>query len=496
MKKSLTKNLLLNLALVTIVLLIYGRTAQFDFVPYDDPAYITENHLVNKGLSPEGIRWAFLHDSNIGDLGFSGVENLWHPLTWISHMIDAEIFGTENAGGHHIMNVVLFVLTSMLVMWCSKMLLGNTWAGFLFALLWILHPLKVESVAWVSERKDILSGLFFWASLSCVLMSFKGDKRWKIIAYGLFIAAMLSKPSMVILPAIILFVEAYLNEEKEWGVSFIINGLKRWWAWFASAGVVAVVTILMQSGGSHEFFIQHSSLASRMISSALALWFYLWRIILPINLAYEYEYPRLSSMYYLIAWVALIVTLFFIWSNREKLRTLFFGIAWFLICWLPVSGLVYVGASFTSDRYMYLALAGLLFPLVKALEKYKWGTVGVLSLCIFWSLLSWKQVGVWKDGWALFEHATKARPHSARAWINLGGMYQDDKQYDQAILCYQKSIEINPKSYLAWYNLGNIKGISGDLVGAEKSYLQALKIYPENLESLLNLLKLRYPKEK
>ena len=478
---------LLPLILLSVILIIYGRATQYSFVPYDDPAYITENSIVNEGLSVRGVRWAFLYDSKVGELKYTGVENLWHPLTWVSHMIDVEVFGAENPGGHHVTNILLFLATAILVMWSSEMILGSFWAGFLFALLWAIHPLKIESVAWISERKDILSGVFFWASLAFSIKWIKNKGRWKTLAYVLFICGMLSKPSILVLPALIVLVDGYLEGEKTWGIRYFLGSLRRWWLWFLSSSFFAVITIVMQSGGSHEFFAQQSSLVSRLLPSGLSLWFYFWRILVPINLSFEYEYPQLSLRYYYLAWLAVLTLFAFVWLKREKMKTLFFGIAWFLVCWLPVSGLVYVGASFTTDRYMYLALAGLLFPLVSAVHRFKFGNVVILMLCCIWAVLSWKQVPVWKDGWSLFKHATEARPHSARAWINLGGMHQDAKELDEAVECYQKAIEIDDKSYLAWYNIGNIKDRSGDLEAAESAYQKTLEIYHSSLPAMLNL---------
>ena len=470
-------------------LLVFGRVIGFDFVPYDDPAYVTGNKFVAQGLSPEGIRWAFFYGSGLEDLKHEGVENLWHPLTWISHMVDTQLFGVENAGGHHAMSFLLYLVTAGLVMWVTGMFLGSRWGGFWVALLWMVHPLKVESVAWVSERKDILSGFFFWAALGCAVKSFNSPRVWRWVGYGLFLAALLSKPSVVILPGLVLLAEGYLKGEKKWGLAFLLEGLKRWWLWFASSGVLALLTILMQSGGTHEFFLERSSLLERLATAGTGLWFYLWRILIPMDLTFEYPVPSWPLWTFVIAWVGVLGAGLTVWLKRAQWRGAFFGLAWFLMCWLPVSGFVYVGSSFTADRYLYLGLAGLLIFVVSAFERvpHKVGVGAGVVISLLWAALSWKQVGVWKDGWSLFTHTTQARPELTTGWVNLGGMHQDAKQFEEAERCYEKAIQLNVLDYTARFNLGIVLENLGEVSEAKKAYVRSIEIYPDYLPALLNL---------
>ena len=470
-------------------LLVFGRVTGFDFVPYDDPAYVTGNEFVAKGYSPEGLRWAFFYGSGLEDLKSGGVENLWHPLTWISHMTDAQLFGVENAAGHHAVSLLLYLISAGLVMWVAGMILGNPWGGFWVALLWMLHPLKVESVAWVSERKDVLSGLFFWAALGCAVKSFTASITWRWVGYGLFLAALLSKPSVVVLPGLVLLVEGFSRKEKKWDLDFLVAGLKRWWLWFVSAGVVAMLTIAMQSGGTHEFFSEQSSLLGRLTTAGAGLWFYLWRILVPLNLTFEYPPPAWPHWTFAIAWFGVLAVGITVWRKRAQWRGLFFGLAWFLICWLPVSGLVYVGSSFTADRYLYLGLAGLLIFVVRCFEQVpqKVSLSLGLAFSLLWAALSWKQVGVWKDGWSLFTHTTRAQPKLTTGWVNLGGMYQQEEQWQAAERSYRKAIQLNPSDYTAWFNLGNVRKSSGNIPEAEQAYERAIEIYPAYLPALLNL---------
>ena len=344
-------------------------------------------------------------------------------------------------------------------------------------------------MAWVSERKDVLSGLFFWAALGCAVKSFKASMIWRWVGYGLFLAALLSKPSVVVLPGLVLLVEGFLREEKKWDFAFLLEGLKRWWLWFVSAGLLAVVTVQMQSGGSHEFFLERSSLSGRLMMAGAGLWFYLWRILAPMDLTFEYALPSWPIWVFLLAWVGVLTVAAVVWFKRSRWQALFFGVCWFLMCWLPVSGLNYVGSSFTADRYLYLGLAGLLIFAVRGFERIprRIGLGVGVSVSLLWAALSWKQVGVWKDGWALFEHSTQARPELPTGWVNLGGMHQQVKQFEEAEVCYQKAIELDGLDYTAWFNLGNVRKNLEKIPEAELAYQRAIAIYPDYLPALLNL---------
>ncbi|MGJ8656809.1 MAG: tetratricopeptide repeat protein [Akkermansiaceae bacterium] len=479
--------LYLVVILVLIGSILYSKSISFDYVSYDDTAYVYENHFVKQGLTEESIQWAFLYQSQAGELSHRGIENLWHPLTWISHMLDVELYGINTPGGHHGTNLILYLMTIPLVFWSSYKLLGNIWAGFIVALIWTVHPLKVESVAWISERKDILSGLFFWASLSCAIKSISSSKIWERFGLAFFVAALLSKASVVILPALLILISGYLKKEKTWGISFIFKESKRWALWFAAAIVISLISIVMQSGGSHEFFIERSSLIGRLTTTGSAFWFYIYRIIVPWDLNFYYEYPRLHIAFHLVAWLGLITLVFLTWLKRNSNPTLFIGIFWFLICLVPVSGIFYTGSSFTTDRYVYIALAGLLFPLATTITQRKKITWIIVPLPLLYCILSWNQLNVWKNSWTLFTHSTEARPEAEIGWTNLATLQKLNNQYDEAIISYHKAIKVNSLSYIAWYNLGVIYEQTGDISTAAEKYQHSLEIYPNYLPAALNL---------
>lgn len=480
-----------GLLLIGVVVLIYGRTVGFEFVPYDDPAFVTGNGYVNEGVTREGLLWAAANVDGGKTLQHPGAANLWHPVTWISHMIDVEVFGL-NAGGHHLTNLLLHGLNGILVLLLGARLLGSRLLGFLLALLFLVHPLRVESVAWVSERKDVLSGVFFWAALLSVVLSWeqvtkRGRKAFEVLGMVCFGMALMSKPSVVVLPVLLIALDGWRQGERNWGVSFWISAVKLRLPWFAMAGVAVGVTIAFQQGGSHAYFMEHSSMVGRLLTSASGVWFYLWRVIWPFNLSVEYPFPQVGPMVHAVSWFTLLGVILWLWKIRESLPVVSFGFFWFFVCLLPVSGIVYVGTGFTADRYLYLALAGPLLAVVSLVARARMGTVALVALGIFWSVLSWRQVGVWENGWTLFHHVTQAQPRSPLGWTNLGGMYQNEENWKRSESCYRKAEELNPRDYVSQFNIGNLLSKSGDRDGALLSYQKSLESYPNYLPSLKNL---------
>lgn len=480
------------MALLIVNVAIFGQSIGFDFIPFDDPAYVTDNGYINKGLNWEGIRWALWYGEGGQSLNHTGVVNLWHPLTWISHMLDVSLFGTESARGHHLTNVILHGGAAILLMLVAFRLSGSIPAAFVIALLWMVHPLKAESVSWVSERKDLLSGFFFWGSLACALQAHRSPKRpWRQIAWGLFLLASLSKPSVVVLPALLILLEGVIQREKTWGWKFCLNSAQKYKWWFLTSIVISVITVLMQSQGSHRYFMEQSTLSQRMAGQAWAMGFYLWRFLVPWNLSFDYPQPQLPTAYFAAAWLLLIAFLGAVIWKRQKYPRLFFAVGWWFLCLLPVSGLVYVGASFTSDRYLYLAIAGPLLAflptLSKGINEIRRPVLMIpLLVALVWSGLSWAQTSVWKNGWSLFEHATKAQPRSSLGWSNLGSLYQQSGNLSQANKHLQMAVSLEPNDYIAWYNLANNQKKLGDPQSALDSFTMSLQGHPEYLPSLKN----------
>jgi hypothetical protein len=476
-----------DFALIAVaVWAVFGQTVGFHFVPYDDPAFITGNPQVARGLTPQGIVWAFTYWRAGDSLPHPGVENLWHPLTWMSHMLDAGIFGVRQAGGHHFTSVLLHMGAAWMVCLFAGRLTASRTAGVVTALLFALHPLRVESVAWVSERKDVLSGVLFFACLWLVL---EGRRR---AAFCAFAAALMAKPSTVVLPVMVILIQGWMAGETAWGLKFWRQRILEWRWWFAASAVGALLAIWFQDQGSHAPLMENLPFGYRLLHLAGGMLFTIWHTILPVNLSFHYAYPQGPLWLPLIAWVLVLVTAAAVWLGRKKYPGLFFAAAWFAVCWMPSSGLLYVGTSFTADRYTYLALTGAFamfglwvaggrpaaFPLRKILA-------GALILLL--AVMSWKQCAVWRDGAALFSQAAVAQPRNPVVLVNLGGLHQQAGRHEEAIKLFRRTLEIAPQDARAWYNLGNSLRDTGKAGEAIIAFRQAVAFGPQSAGTWRNL---------
>lgn len=499
----------LSFFLLTIVLLlgvlVFYQTGKFGALGYDDPVYLTHQPMVAKGLSLNGIKWAFST--------FTG--NLYHPLTWLSHQFDVSVFGFENLGAHHLMSVFLHLLSTVLVFSICRLLFTNyiLLAGFV-AGVFCLHPIHVESVAWLSERKDVLSGLFFHASLLAYVLWAKKSTTQKCGIYWLislvfFGLAMLSKPAAVVLPAILLLVDYFPLQRCGWSKDWrwespgiatpLVLHLKEKWAFYLIAFLFTAIGVYAQYMGSHKNFVQ--PFTHRMSELPSLLFFYLLRIVWPTDL--NFSYPRPDTSYfmsvlsehriYLVAGIVLLgMIVWLIKEHLSKKRALLFGLCWFLVVLAPVLGFVQVGASFGCDRYTYLALVGPAIALGIGLPQLSnmvpnifWKVIGACLICLY-TYLSFQQTRVWKDNLSLFTNGTTAQPRSAESWTNLGTTYEKSGDYNKAIEFYEKSYQIQPH-YVVATNIGIIEKNRGRDSDAREWLELALKQNPNYGPALTNM---------
>jgi len=299
MEKGAKKTWWIFLLLALVTLGVYLPSVQFGYVDYDDPAYISGNPYVNQGLTADSVRWAWTYAASAEQIKeglYEGVTNLWHPLSWMSHMLDADIWGMDSPGGHHLTSVLLHLASVLLVYLVFARLFGSQWVGLFTALLFAVHPLHVEPVAWLSARKDQLSCLFMFSSLYAYLripaQARRGIDWWKAGSVLLYAAALCSKPSVVVMPALLLLIDYKRGDLKlaEGGsLSSLYNTgleiIRTKWLWVLPAVLAAMVTFATQSGGSHAFWIEQSSISGRLQLFAPATWYYLLRSFIPIDLS-------------------------------------------------------------------------------------------------------------------------------------------------------------------------------------------------------------------
>ncbi len=486
--------------LVLAVLLVFGQTVQYQFLNYDDDQYFSANPRVQAGLTWSGLTWAFqtMYAAN------------WHPLTWLSLMLDAKLFGTGPAGPH-LTNVLLHAANTVLLFLLLTRLTGALWRSALVAGLFGLHPLHVESVAWISERKDVLSALFGFLTL---LMYARYVEKSGVhnpksrVFYGLallfFALGLMSKPMLVTLPIVLLLLDYWPLGRTRWAklapgmnVETSLNQLlKEKLPFVALAAVVCVVTCLAQRGGDTVVPLANLPPGMRIANSLLSYMRYLSKAFWPRGLAVFYPMPvTLPAAAAVGAGIGLLgLTAAAIWrAPREPwLAT---GWFWYLGTLVPVIGLVQVGGQSMADRYTYLPFIGLFIMLCWSVPRsvLDRGTFKIitclaagaaLAVCAVRARI---QAGYWKDSETLFRNALSVTQDNWLAHYNLGIALQRAGKYEDAVGQYGQVIRLKPNYPGAHYNLAVALTQLGRAREAMEHWEQALRIKPDYAEVYYNL---------
>ncbi|MBT8037301.1 MAG: tetratricopeptide repeat protein [Verrucomicrobiae bacterium] len=499
MKNPSAKRLALFLSVITLAIITawtYHPVHSFGYIDYDDPAYIADNPYVNSGLDVQNIQWAFTFEESKGLPVYDGIQNLYHPITWISHMIDVEVFGVASPGAQHIVNLAIHLIAGVLLFFIFLKLLKNHVVALATAILFCIHPLHVESVAWLSERKDTLSALFAFASiLSYQFYAEKQSRSYQVSSVVFFVLALLAKPSVVILPGILMLLDQYQRHQmNKLDVEFLKKQCVHKLPWIIPSIVAALAAIYFQQGGSHGYFMHGMSLGDRIVLIPTRLSYYLYHTFSPTGLSFHYAPPPFSApLISACCSIGLIVLTVFCYRVRMRFPLAIFALLWFYVCILPMSGIVHVGTSFIADRYTYLAIIGIFACVSAALIKYLPQRLAYIALTLIVLTCVWlakQQTQTWKDSYALFSNAIEAQPRSAIGYVNLGAKYKLDGQLDKAAPLFEKAIEISPHDYIAYHNLAQIHLAQKQWSRAERSLLMALKNYEHYAPSMKSLAKL------
>lgn len=479
-------------------LLVFGQTLRHGFVDYDDQQYVCRNQHIAQGVTVEGVLWAFTksHGSN------------WHPLTWLSHMLDCQLFGLA-AWGHHFTSVVLHAAVAIILFLVLNRMTGRLWPSAFAVALFAVHPLRVESVAWVSERKDVLSGLFFVLTLAAYARYAK--QQFSLVRYlpvlVLFALGLMAKPMLVTLPFLLLLLDYW--PLGRWPSTAGIRGAgpmpqgARAYArlvaekmpLFALAAASCVVTLLAQSQALQA--AEHLPARWRIANAAASYVAYLGQYFLPVNLAALYPHPvdRLSLAR--VAWAFLVLALITAAAlSARKTRPFFLvGWLWYLGMLVPVIGLIQAGQQAMADRYTYLPQIGLCIALAwglasaaaawPALHRYLIGGA-VLSLVSLMACAC-RQTSYWRDSESLWRHTLACTSDNYVAHNNLGLVLASSGRADEAILHYHAGLRINPDFAELHNNLGVLLAARGRGGEAITHYRYALRIMPDSADVLNNL---------
>jgi protein O-mannosyl-transferase len=490
----------LSLVAALVVVALYGRVTGFGFVNYDDNVYLYENPGVTHGLSISSLKWAF---------GIHG-PSMWVPLTWISHQAMVSVFGLD-PGPHHGLNVLLHAANAGLFFLLLLRWTGRPWRSLLAALLFAMHPVHVESVAWVTERKDVLALAFCLLALLChARFARQGGKAAYAGMLGFHVLAVMSKPLAVTLPCLMLLADHWplgRDARVSW-LRLLVEKLPL----FAVSAIASWLTLLCQwsigAVGSAEQF----PLAGRVANAAVSYVLHLRRFVWPADLAVFYPYPgsHPAAVAILAALAALTLLLF---RFRRRQPSLWIGWLWFVGSLVPMIGLIQAGSAGMADRYAYLPYLGLYFGLVFAIDFRRpfFRLLAVLALGLF-AINCYRQIGYWRDSETLFRHALavtrenhlahnnlgmvhkdrgeteaarrefsaaiRTRPDYPEALNNLATLDGESGRFEEARIALEKAVTLNPTYAVAWHNLGKIRAATGDVTGSITAFETAIRLAP------------------
>ncbi len=449
---------------------LFVRIIANDFINVDDMPYILVNPNVNKGLSLQGIWWALT----------SVTYWFWHPITWISHMVDVTVFGMR-PWGHHLVTVLLYSASSAFVFLALDRLTRNRWASALATLIYVWHPLRVESVAWAAERKDVLSvlfwmiGLWFYAPYART-----GDKKsyWRSVVSML--CAIASKPTAVTFPFALLLLDYWPLERKE---SFAAL-LREKAPFFGLSAFSVLLTLLGHGELGAVVTMQALPLDQRIFNGLLSYTRYIGKMIVPTNLAVYYPYEvdiPVGVVAVSTVFVAALTLLFF--RMRKGRPYLIMGWLWYLGVLIPNLGLVQAGAQSRADRFTYLPMLGVVIMVVWLVTSRTQSKV-LLAIPAVLAVLTFHQIALWKDSETLFRHTLEVTPTNPFALAALGSAQKAAGNEEGALLNMEEAVRLQPDFIVARMNLGGAYMRAGKPDKAAKEFDEAMKLDPTKAEAV------------
>jgi len=472
------REVLVCAGLTAVVLAVYGQVGQHAFINFDDPDYVTANPYVRAGVTRAGVAWALTtaHASN------------WHPLTWLSHMIDCQLWGLR-PGAHHLTSVVLHAVNAMLVFTLLNGTTGALWASAAVAWLFALHPLHVESVAWVAERKDVLSTLFGLLALVAYGRYVpRPDAKRYLLVVAAFALSLMAKPMLVTLPLVMLLLDVWPLRRRPLPV----------WEKVPLLGVAAassLVTFAVGLRGGAVAAVDEVRFPTRLANVVVSYLRYLWKTIVPTDLVIFYPRTALPAWEVVGAATVLVAISSIVAWRARRHPWLAVGWLWYLVTLLPVIGLVQVGDQAMADRYTYVPLIGPFIMLAWSAREIARRSaraavpVAIMSAALLAAcpVLTWFQVRHWRDSMTLFSHATAVFPDGYVGQLQLGNALAGEGRFAEAIACYSRALHAKPDLAEAHGNLGVMLAREGNTSQAIAELMEALRLNPESVDAHNNL---------
>ncbi|MCK4469282.1 MAG: tetratricopeptide repeat protein [Desulfobacterales bacterium] len=470
--------LIISLLLIAAILITYWQVKDFDFICFDDRPYVTENHHVRAGLTIKGFTWAFtsFHVSN------------WHPLTWLSHMLDRELYGL-NPMGHHWTSLQIHIANTLLLFFILQYMTGALWRSAFVTALFALHPLHVESVAWVAERKDVLSTFFGMLALLSYCRYAKQPSLAKYLLTILFLSmGLMAKPMLVTLPFLLLLLDFWplARLRSETLSRLVLEKIPL----FVPVVISSCLTFMAQQSSGAVKPLESFSLTVRIANAFVSYASYAVKAIWPHNLTVFYPHPGNSLPLWQVFGAILLVggASFLAIRSLKKYPYIAVGLFWYLGMLVPVIGLVQVGPQAMADRYTYIPMTGLFIVITWGFSDLstKWHyrkIVLALFAVIILSALTvstFFQLGYWRNSVALFERAVSITENNCLAHNNLGAALLEKGKPDEAVLHLKEALRIEPGCRAALYNLGAALSAQGKLDEAVLHYNDVLKINPKD----------------
>lgn len=488
-------------ALAVLTLALYWQVTSFEFINFDDDFYVYENPVVKAGVRPATVKWALTarYAAN------------WHPLTWISLMADTDAskitefvidssIGPHNSGFYHLTNAVLHAANAVLLFLLLNLMTRRRWPSAFVAAVFAVHPLHVESVAWVAERKDVLSTLFWLLTTLAYVRHVKrpGQRTWLWVIV-LFALGLMAKPMLVTLPLTLVLLDFWpLGKSQITNHKSLIDKLPL----FVLALISCGLTIWAQGSGGAMGDAVSYPIGVRLANAAVAVFAYLWKMIWPVKLSFLYLHPGTSlPVWQVVASAAslLVITALALRAARTR-PYLTVGWLWYLVTLLPVIGLVQVGKQAMADRYTYVPLIGIFIIIAWGLpdliglkpgkpSRARASILAILGLAAIAALAvsTSPQIGYWQSSLTLFPRAIQVDPTNSLAYNNLGNALLDDGEAAAAETNFRKALKYHPEYVDARYDLAGALREQGKNAEAIQTYKQVLKEYPRHINALNNL---------
>jgi len=501
-------DILICFFLILITFSVYSQVKDHSFITYDDDLYVTRNFHVQDGLTGESIAWAF----SFNDVFY------WHPVTWLSHMLDCQLYGL-NAGMHHLTNLILHIINSLFLFLVFKRMTGAIWRSAFVAVLFALHPINVESVAWVAERKNVLSTFFWLLTMLAYVHYTKRPTLYRYLpVFFSFVLGLLSKPMLATLPFVLLLIDYWPLKRVEFG-KLCINQDRKIDKFIFSAQkgrhlfslilekiplfFLSSVSIFVSLVSVHRFGIVLSydskPMALRIENALVSYVKYIKNAFWPNDLAFIYPYPDMLPVWQSVSagFLLFFITAISVWKIRKK-PYFIIGWLWYFGSLIPVIGLVQAGFwPAMADRWAYVPIIGIFiiitWGMTDLLKEWRYKEIVLVASAglalSFFIITSLQQVRYWKSSVMLYKHTLDVTERNYLVHNNLGNVYYREGKTAKAVYHYNEALRINPGYAFAHNNLGAAMIRDGKIERAIFHFQEALRIKPDYIDANKNLKK-------